>query len=132
MTAERLLHLSLEAVPESIGAARRRVGELAISLEMAEPTLGDLKTVVSEACSNVVQHAYPGKAGIFEVEAFADEKGMAVVVRDFGRGIRARIESEESSLQLGLGLISMLTTDFDISGRHAGGTEVRMVLPLSA
>jgi serine/threonine-protein kinase RsbW len=128
MATEDALYLSLDAEPESVAVARAAVAELGAGLGMIEPTLGDLKTVVSEACSNVVRHAYSEPQGTFEVEAFAEEGQLAVVVRDFGAGMRARVAADESSLQLGLGLISMLTNGFDVRGGADGGTEVRMQL----
>jgi anti-sigma regulatory factor (Ser/Thr protein kinase) len=126
------LHLHLDAEPENIGVVRAAVGDLVSSHGMEEPTLGDLKTVLSEACSNVVRHAYPGVPGTFEVEAVPLADTLAVVVRDFGTGMRARADSDESSMRLGLGLISMLSSRFEIAGRDGGGTEVRMQLPLPA
>jgi anti-sigma regulatory factor (Ser/Thr protein kinase) len=129
MAIEEALYLSLDAEPENVAVARAAVAELGADLGMIEPTLGDLKTVVSEACSNVVRHAYSETEGTFEVEAFAEEGRLAVVVRDFGTGMRARVQTDESSLRLGLGLISMLTIGFDIRGGVDGGTEVRMQLP---
>ena len=36
---------------------------------MDEPGLADLKTVVTEACMNVVVHAYQGQPGPLTVEA---------------------------------------------------------------
>jgi anti-sigma regulatory factor (Ser/Thr protein kinase) len=128
--AEETLHLSFDAQPENIRLVRAAVADLATSHGMEEPTLGDLKTVLSEACSNVVRHAYPGAPGIFEVEAFPQDKVLAVVVRDFGTGMRARASSDESSMRLGLGLISMLSSRFEIVG-GGGGTEIRMQLPLT-
>jgi anti-sigma regulatory factor (Ser/Thr protein kinase) len=130
IASEVPLHLSLDADPENIGVVRGAVADLASSCGMGEPTLGDLKTVLSEACSNVVRHAYPGPPGVFEVEAFPHEDALAVVVRDFGIGFRARPSGDESSMRLGLGLISMLSSQFEIAGREGGGTEVRMRLPL--
>jgi anti-sigma regulatory factor (Ser/Thr protein kinase) len=124
------LHLSLDAEPENIGVVRAAVGDLASSHGMEEPTLGDLKTVLSEACSNVVRHAYPGVPGTFEVEAVPHSNALAVVVRDFGTGMRAHVGSDESSMRLGLGLISMLSSQFEIAGHAGGGTEIRMRLPL--
>jgi serine/threonine-protein kinase RsbW len=126
------LHLSLDADPENISLARAAVADLARSHGMKEPTLGDLKTVLSEACSNVVRHAYPGVPGTFEVEAFPRDKALAIVVRDFGTGMRARAHGDESSMRLGLGLISMLSSRFEIVGSSGGGTEIRMQLPLAA
>ena len=129
MALEDALHLSLEARPESIGRARAAVGELAAELGMEEPALGDLKTIVSEACTNVVADAYGESDGTFEIEAFPEGGPPAVIVRDFGQGMRARIEPNPSSLGLGLGLISTLSSHFDISGGSGGGTEVLMRLP---
>jgi serine/threonine-protein kinase RsbW len=123
------LLLEFEAEPENIGAARLGVADLAEGFGVKEPALGDLKTMVSEACTNVVRHAYPAGHGRFEVEAFRADGQLWIVVRDFGQGMQAEVESGEPSLRLGLGLISMLSSDFEISS-GAEGTELRMRLPL--
>jgi serine/threonine-protein kinase RsbW len=123
------LRLKLEAEPENVGVARRAVADLAEDFGMQEPVLGDVQTVVSEACSNVIRHAYPASSGQFEVEAFRADGHLLIVVRDFGEGMQARVEAGESGMQLGLGLISMLSSHFEISG-GSDGTEVRMQFPL--
>jgi serine/threonine-protein kinase RsbW len=99
---------------------------------MREPQLGDLKTVVSEACANVVLHAYPDGGGYFEVEARAESGEIAVVIRDFGVGLRPEVRPERTSLRLGLGLIAALAGRYEIFGHPEGGTEVRIGLPLQA
>jgi serine/threonine-protein kinase RsbW len=133
MATEKALHLSLDAEPKNIGVVRAAVADLARRHGMGEPTLGDLKTVLSEACSNVVRHAYPGVRGTFEVEAVPRDNVLAVVVRDFGTGMRAEAaHGDESSMRLGIGLISMLSSGFEIVGGSGGGTEIRMQLPLTA
>jgi serine/threonine-protein kinase RsbW len=88
--------------------------------------LGDLRTIVSEACTNVVRHAYPEGGGNFDVEALADRGALTVVIRDFGQGIQPRFRNEQGSFRLGLGLISSLSSHFEISGGQAGGTEITM------
>jgi anti-sigma regulatory factor (Ser/Thr protein kinase) len=128
MASPLTLNLCLAAEPESVGLARRAVGEFAEELGMEEPQLGDLKTIVTEASSNVVRHAYPAGTGTFELEARALEGEIQVVVRDFGEGMRARIPEGEPSLRLGLGLISMLSSHYEIRDHERGGTEVRMTL----
>lgn len=131
-TASRL-HLSLAAEAENVALARARVGDFAAELGYREPLLGDLKTIVSEACTNVVRHAYPDHSrGRFELEAVPDAKELALTVRDFGQGMRARIPVDDSSLRLGLGLISMLSESFEICGGDGGGTEILVRLPLPA
>lgn len=131
MSSDDSLRLSLDATPENVGVARAAVGELAHDLGMEEPGLGDVKTVVSEACTNVVRHAYPDGPGNFEVEAARVGDSLSIVIRDFGVGMRPRIRPDGSTLQLGLGLISTLTSRFEIAG-GGDGTEIRAELPLPA
>jgi anti-sigma regulatory factor (Ser/Thr protein kinase) len=129
LASTHTLHLSLPADPRNVALARHAVTELAENLGMEEPQLGDLRTVVTEATSNVVRHAYPSETGSFELEAHPVEGELAVVVRDFGQGMQARIP-EESSMRLGLGLISMLSSHHEIRAHKRGGTEVRFAVPL--
>ena len=130
MASPQTLRLSLTAVPESVASARHAAGELGEALGMEEPQLGDLKTIVTEASSNVVRHAYPSEPGTFELEVRTVEGELAVVVRDFGQGLRARVPEEDASMRLGLGVISMLSSRYEIVGHERGGTEVRVNLPL--
>jgi serine/threonine-protein kinase RsbW len=129
MSTDESLCLELDADPESIGVARRAVAELAERLGMTEPALGDVKTVVSEACTNVVRHAYPSGAGRYEVEAHRAAGDLTIIVRDFGVGVQGRVAAKETSLRLGLGIISKLVRKLEISG-SGEGTEIRMRLPL--
>lgn len=129
MTAQPALHLTLDAEPQSVGQARRAFQELADDLGMKEPRVGDLLTLVSEASGNVVRHAYPEGSGTFEIDAFISTGIVTVVVRDFGAGIRPALESDPSTMKLGLGLISVLSSHFEIQG-DADGTELRMQMRL--
>ena len=90
----------LRPSPESIGAARQAVSDLAQQLGVEEPALGDLKTVVSEGCSNVVRHAYPDSEGSFELAALPEGDNLTIVVRDSGVGMRPLVQAESSSLRL--------------------------------
>jgi anti-sigma regulatory factor (Ser/Thr protein kinase) len=132
MSSPKRLQLCFDAVPASIAQARSAVAELGSTLGMGVVPLGDLKTVVSEACSNVVRHAYPRGGGDFELEAVAKQDELEVVVRDSGQGLSPRLRSNSTSFGLGLGLISTLSSRFEIHGRTSGGTEVRISLPLPA
>lgn len=129
------LLITLPARPENVAVVRHAVAGLAQRLGMAEPGIGDLKTVVTEACMNVVVHAYPGdEPGPLQVEAVPDDGGLTVSVRDFGGGIRpnAAVEDERQSLKIGLTLIAALSASFAISGGIGHGTEVTMRLALDA
>jgi anti-sigma regulatory factor (Ser/Thr protein kinase) len=127
------LQMSLPARAENVAVVRHALAGLAEQIGMDEPGVADLKTVVTEACMNVVVHAYPaGEPGLLEVEAFPEPEGLTVVVRDFGMGIRPRPDVERPSLRIGLTLIAALSNSFEIKGGIARGTEIRMHLPLTA
>jgi anti-sigma regulatory factor (Ser/Thr protein kinase) len=124
------LRLSLESKPESVGAARRAVADYALGLGVRESRLGDLKTTVTEAGSNVVRHAYPSGEGTIEIEARPEEEALTVIVRDSGVGIRPVLVDKEPCSRLGLGLIAALAERYEIANRPGGGTEVRFTVAL--
>ncbi len=120
----------LPAKSENVALIRHALAGLAEEVGMDEPGLADLKTVVTEACMNVVVHAYQGEPGPLNVDVQADADGLTVVVRDEGIGIRPQADSERDSLRLGLSLIAALSSSFSISGGLDRGTEVTMRVPL--
>jgi len=123
--------MSLPARAENVAVVRHALAGLAERLGMDEAGIADLKTVATEACMNVVVHAYPDEeAGLLAVEATPELDGLTVVVRDYGRGIRPRPDADRPSLRIGLTLIAALSTSFEIKGGVDRGTEIRMFLPL--
>jgi Histidine kinase-like ATPase domain len=63
------------------------LGGVAELLQLDPELLDDVKTAVSEACNNVVMHAYEGASGPLCICISAEEDGLVVTVRDQGRGI---------------------------------------------
>jgi len=120
----------LPAKAENVAVIRHALAGLAEQIGMDEPGLADLKTVVTEACMNVVLHAYEDAPGPLNVEAEADGSGLTVIVRDQGVGIRPQADTERDSLRLGLSLIAALSSSFSISGGIDRGTEITMRVPL--
>jgi hypothetical protein len=92
--------------------------------------LSDIRTAVTEACNNVVIHAFqsPEEDGLLEVEADAnDGTRVDVVVRDYGAGLQPNtVPPGERSLGLGLPLIAALSRRYEIRG-GTGGLEVKMI-----
>ncbi|OJU83378.1 MAG: hypothetical protein BGO11_03425 [Solirubrobacterales bacterium 70-9] len=123
--------MSLPARAENVVVVRHAIAGLAERIGMDDAAIADLKTVVTEACMNVVVHAYPeGEVGLLEIQAVPDLDGLTVAVRDFGRGISPRPGVDRPSLRIGLALIAALSSSFEIRGGNEQGTEIRMHLPL--
>jgi serine/threonine-protein kinase RsbW len=122
----------LPATPENVAIVRHAVGGVAETLGMDPIAVADLKTIVTEACTNAAVHAYGEEGGPLEVQVIPDDAGMTVAVRDRGSGIRPRPDLDESRLRLGLPLIAALSTTFSISGGLGQGTEVVMRMNLEA
>jgi serine/threonine-protein kinase RsbW len=118
--------LSLPAVPENVAVVRQALTGMTEALGIGPGVLADMKTAVSEACNNVVLHAY-AEGGPVDVFAVARNGDVAVSVRDHGRGIKpeeADLDTEHDGV--GLSLITALTADVEIDGAAGEGTEVRM------
>jgi anti-sigma regulatory factor (Ser/Thr protein kinase) len=108
--------LRLPARPENVAVVRQALTGLGDAYDLDPELLGDIKTAVTEACNNVVLHAYPDDEGMVDVEADSDGEHTDVTVRDFGAGIQPRGFTEERSLGLGLPLIATLSSRFEIRG----------------
>jgi serine/threonine-protein kinase RsbW len=118
--------LTMPARPEGVGVVRQALAGVADALDFDASVLADMKMAVTEACTNVVVHAYEDD-GMLEVEMLAGEDGLTIVVRDFGMGIQPRpARSGAPALGLGLPLIAALSDAFELRGSTGTGTEVRM------
>lgn len=119
------IELALPARAENIAIVRHAFGALGEAYEVNEQTLSDLRLAVTEACTNVVVHAYPdGREGPLEVQATLSGERLTVVVRDEGEGITPRPDSP--GLGLGLPLIASLADTVQLGRDEEGRTEVRM------
>jgi serine/threonine-protein kinase RsbW len=119
-----LLHLPNK--PENVLLVREMLSGLAQAIELDPGDLNDIHTAVTEACNNVVMHAYGGEQGPMEVEVCLDEDKLEVIVRDHGRGMREREQLDGSSMGIGLPVIGALTQEFQLEEPAGGGAEVQM------
>jgi serine/threonine-protein kinase RsbW len=124
--------MSLPATPENVAVVRHALAGLAEALGMDEIGIADLKTVITEACMNVVIHAYEDEPGPLDISADPEDEVLTVVVSDFGGGIRPRADVDRPSLRLGLSLIAALSQSFEISGGLDRGTRITMRVALSS
>jgi anti-sigma regulatory factor (Ser/Thr protein kinase) len=121
-----VVHLRLDSSPETLTLVRGVLGALAEVLVLDAELLDDLKTAISEACNNVVLHAYGDDIGPLEVELFVSAAMISAVVLDEGSGMPDAADPEEGVHGVGVPLIKALADRVDFSSRPGGGTEVRL------
>ncbi len=129
--ADGSVELSLTALPAQVSLARRAVGELAIMAGLDDDQRAGVALAISEACSNVVVHAYAGTdPGELRVSAEAADGRLTVTVGDRGRGMCPR--SDSPGIGLGLPLMASLCSTLEVRERLGGGTEICMVFESAA
>jgi serine/threonine-protein kinase RsbW len=119
------VRLTLPARPENVAVVRHVLGAFAEALLLPDPVIEDMRLAVTEACTNVVRHAYAdGEPGPVEILIRPVDDTLQVIVSDEGRGLGP---SEDSSGPgLGLPLIAALTHSLEIEPAGNAGSRLRM------
>lgn len=120
------VRLDLDSRPETLTLVRGALGGVADQLALDPELLDDLKTAVSEACNNVVMHAYDGETGPLIVRMYIEPEAIEVVVLDRGSGLPPLAPADETIRGVGLSVIRALAEQADFRPGPDGGTEVRM------
>jgi anti-sigma regulatory factor (Ser/Thr protein kinase) len=121
------VRLTMPAIAPNVAISRQVLAGLADALNIDVALCADMKIAVTEACTNVVLHAYPGGSGPIEVSMIVIRGGVAVSVRD--RGVEFNplpTDTGAPALKFGLSLIASLSDEFGIRA-GASGTEVQML-----
>ncbi len=109
----------------AVAAARHDVTAFAAARGASRSLCSDIALAVSEACTNVVVHAYrhrDGPPGTMEVEVASEGHSLRVTVEDGGCGVRPRGDSP--GVGLGLQIIARTTSSFDIHETPGGGARL--------
>jgi serine/threonine-protein kinase RsbW len=125
-TAGSTVRLRLESRPQTLTIVRGMLGGVAELLAIDPELLDDLKTSVSEACNNVVLHAYGGEPGPMEVGLFIGQDRIRVTVTDRGVGMIAPPATADAGQGIGLSVIRALTESVRFASAPNDGTEVQM------
>lgn len=124
--------LGLSNRAENVLLVRQTLNGIAETVGLDAVELNDISTAVTEACNNVVLHAYAGARGPLEVDVFAGTERVRVLVRDHGGGIApeesdaGERDPEEIVGGIGLPVIRALSDSVEFRALDGGGTEVRM------
>lgn len=120
LTTERVpdVMLRMPASGDAVGLARQAVSGVADALGMPADRLEDMKVAVTEACVNVIMHAYddPG-TGIMAVLVNVLDDAIEVTVIDRGRGLHVSADRGDG---VGLHTIAALTDRFRVSPGFPG------------
>jgi serine/threonine-protein kinase RsbW len=123
------VRLSLPAQPRNIAVVRRALEAIAEEISLPRRLIEDMRLAVTEACTNVVRHAYSEHdaedANAMRVELLPDRHGMQVIVEDRGRGLGPSPDARGPGL--GLPLIAALTSALEVShGADDRGSRIAM------
>ncbi len=122
------VRLNLANTAENVVVVRAVLSAIAEDAGVGAEDIGDIRTAVTEACNNVVLHAYGGERGPMDIAIGLAHDAMLVTVRDRGVGIgdRAREDPREPErVGLGLHVIRTLSRRVEFDEPPGRGTRVR-------
>jgi serine/threonine-protein kinase RsbW len=123
-TSAQDIHLTLPAEPENVAVVRHVLGALADALNMPSDVREDIRLAVTEACTNVVRHAYSDDGGTIDVVVRPSGEALEVTVSDTGRGIGP--SPDTGGPGLGLPLIWALADAVEIEREEGNGSRLVM------
>lgn len=126
------LRLVLPARPETLSHVRRAVESAGAQARLPRAVIDDMRLAVTEACTNVVRHAYdPGGCTVpeFEVQLDPAPGVMRIVIEDQGRGIGP--SPDAAGPGLGLALIASLAARIEVDRGRTRGTRLSMCFAAS-
>jgi serine/threonine-protein kinase RsbW len=122
-----VIELTIPAKPEYLILTRLALSGLARTAPIDDELLADLKLAVTEACGNVVRHAYNGAdAGVMSVRYLVDDRQIEITVEDSGAGVRTPtaipdLDADELPMESGMGVPIMRATMDHVSVRSGSG-----------
>jgi serine/threonine-protein kinase RsbW len=118
------IRLTLPARPENVAVIRHVLGAFSEALDLPEAVADDMRLAVTEACTNVVRHAYDDGEGTLDVVVRPRDGALEVTVADSGRGIGP--SPDTSGPGLGLPLIAALADHLEIERSAGAGSRLIM------
>lgn len=139
METDRKVELHIPSVPGAEKVAMERAAEVARGMGFSDDRIEDLKTAVSEACINAMEHGNKMDATTkVGVTLTVTERNLQVDVRDQGKGvgdvatpdIDEKMEGKEKPRGWGIFLIRGLMDKVQFGSSPEGGGVVRMIIHL--
>ncbi len=136
------LHMTLDipCASEFVGVARLAISGVATRMNFNIEEIEDIKISVSEACTNVIQHAYGNitnqDSQRIYIQSTIYDDYLEIIVKDNGEGFDTDMlgtdeQKEKSHEKFGLGLgltfIKSLMDDTSFSSQKGQGTTIKMI-----
>ena len=132
-SVEPNLSLELWSRAGDVVIVRQALAGLAELLSLDASGAADLATVATEACNNVVVHAYaPDGSGPMNVEVAFASTQLVITVSDLGHGMTARAKEPGEAGGLGLPMMAALSSSLEIGANPGGGTRVSATFEIPA
>jgi len=136
MAEQHVVKVEIPALSEYVAVIRLAISGVATRMHFNIEEIEDIKIAVSEACTNVVQHAYPeNEPGNITLVATLSSEKLDITITDTGKGFDAKnpvSDKQDGSngvnfgLGLGLTFIRSLMDSSEIISVPNKGTTVRM------
>jgi anti-sigma regulatory factor (Ser/Thr protein kinase) len=118
------VNMDLDAVARSVGEIRRRLTAFATEVGANADVRARIALAVTEAATNVVMHAYPGRPSRpLYVAADFEDGDLEVIVADEGEGLRP---GPSPGMGAGLAVIAETCDELVVREREGGGVELWM------
>ena len=132
------IEMRVACEPRYLSVVRLTVAGAAARAGLAVAEADDVKVAVSEACTNVIDHAFPNEPDLasktFQLRFFVREAELRIEVEDEGVGFDPKrlpkmdlAEPSEQEGGLGLYLMRGLMDEVKIESAPGSGTKVIMV-----
>ncbi|MDQ7792948.1 MAG: anti-sigma F factor [bacterium] len=131
---DNMMRLEFLNLPANVGVARNAVATFAAQAEFTLSDVEEIRLAVSEAVTNAVVHAYPGRRGWVRVNARLSGSLLELTVDDDGQGIadvalarQASYTTDPERMGLGFSFMEAFSDRLEVGPGPAGGTRVFMV-----
>ncbi|MHB1002107.1 MAG: ATP-binding protein [Armatimonadota bacterium] len=131
------LRVNIEVINNKmlVPVIRRTASAILEELEADQDTIDRMKLVVTEACSNVIKHAYD-KSAMYEVGLEYCAEMVRITIKDYGKGFTVEelptpIYGTPQIGGYGISFIKRESSNIVIESTPEDGTTIRMEIPVT-
>ena len=132
------MEIKIDARLENVSTIRLAVTPFASNLNITVDEIVDIKTAVSEAVTNAIEHGYDNKEGniiIVKCNLNVEDESIEIVIKDFGVGIEDialamtpeyTSKPEEEHAGMGFTIMESFMDEIVVDSTKNEGTEVKL------